>query len=76
MVKDIIIKATVSTTALLEEHIAVLKAVADELLEKETITLDDIDRIIREQNGEAAGGTEANETVADAEERKDHSADA
>ncbi|WP_446012040.1 ATP-dependent zinc metalloprotease FtsH [Candidatus Electrothrix sp.] len=76
VVKDIIIKATVSTTALLEEHIAVLKAVADELLEKETITLDDIDRIIREQNGEAAGGTEANETVADAEERKDHSADA
>jgi len=52
VVKDIIVKATVSTTALLEKHVEVLKAVADELLEKETITLDDIDRIIKELDGE------------------------
>ncbi|MCI5222662.1 MAG: ATP-dependent zinc metalloprotease FtsH, partial [Candidatus Electrothrix sp. AR4] len=48
VVKKIILDATASTTVLLNENIAILKAVADELLEKETITLDDIDRIIEE----------------------------
>ena len=49
VVKNIILDATTATTTLLEENIEVLKAVADELLEKETITLEDIDRIIQEQ---------------------------
>jgi cell division protease FtsH len=71
VVKDIIIKATVTSTALLEEHIEVLKAVADELLEKETITLNDIDRIIKELAGEGGDDTaEANQ------ETESHSADA
>ncbi len=74
VVKDIIVKATVSTTALLEEHIEVLKAVADELLEKETITLEDINCIIKELNPDDADNTE----VAGADDKKteDHSADA
>ncbi len=35
--------------ALLSENLEVLKTVAAELLEKETIVLDDLDRIIKEQ---------------------------
>ncbi|MCI5144242.1 MAG: ATP-dependent zinc metalloprotease FtsH, partial [Candidatus Electrothrix sp. AR3] len=46
VVKRIILDATASTTKLLEKNIDILKAVADELLEKETITLEDIDRAI------------------------------
>lgn len=46
-VKDIVLNASDSVTRLLQENIDILKAVADELLEKETIMLDDIDRIIQ-----------------------------
>ncbi|CAK8715542.1 ATP-dependent zinc metalloprotease FtsH [Candidatus Electrothrix laxa] len=53
VVKNIIVDATTATTKLLEENIAILKAVADELLEKETITLEDIDRIIQELKDKA-----------------------
>lgn len=52
VVKQIIMNATVVTTKLLEENIEILKGVADELLEKETITLEDIECIIAEKNGE------------------------
>ncbi|MCI5113720.1 MAG: ATP-dependent metallopeptidase FtsH/Yme1/Tma family protein [Candidatus Electrothrix sp. LOE1_4_5] len=48
VVKKIILDAISVTTTLLEENIDILKAVAEELLEKETIALDDIDRIIEE----------------------------
>ncbi len=48
VVKNIIMDANATVTALLEENIELLKAVAEELLEKETITLEDIDRIIEE----------------------------
>ncbi|MCI5121043.1 MAG: ATP-dependent zinc metalloprotease FtsH, partial [Candidatus Electrothrix sp. AUS4] len=55
VVKNIILDATAVTTKLLEENIEILKAVADELLDKETITLEDIERIIAEQRGEKEG---------------------
>ncbi len=45
-VKDIVIAANDSVTLLLQENIDILRAVADELLEKETIMLEDIDRIM------------------------------
>ncbi len=45
-VKDIVIDANNTVNTLLQENIEVLKAVADELLEKETIMLEDIDRIM------------------------------
>ncbi|MCI5133508.1 MAG: ATP-dependent metallopeptidase FtsH/Yme1/Tma family protein [Candidatus Electrothrix sp. AW2] len=48
VVKKIILDAISVTTTLLEENIDILKAVAEELLEKETIALDDIDRIIED----------------------------
>jgi cell division protease FtsH len=47
-VTKIIDEATVQTTALLIEHRDVLTRMADELLEKETIVLDDIERILAE----------------------------
>ncbi|RWX51002.1 membrane protease FtsH catalytic subunit [Candidatus Electrothrix marina] len=60
VVKNIILDATAATTILLEENIEILKAVADELLDKETITLEDIDRIMKELKDEAeAAGTAA-----------------
>ena len=60
VVKNIILDATEATTILLEENIDILKAVADELLDKETITLEDIDRIMKELKDEAeAAGTAA-----------------
>ena len=46
-VKDIVLNANDSVTLLLQENIDILRAVADELLEKETITLDDIERIMQ-----------------------------
>ncbi|XOF33522.1 MAG: ATP-dependent zinc metalloprotease FtsH [Candidatus Electrothrix sp. YB6] len=60
VVKQIILNATKVTNDLLEKNIDILKGVADELLEKETITLEDIDRIIAEleqgnQDGEKGG---------------------
>jgi cell division protease FtsH len=45
-VKDIVLNANDSVTRLLQDNIDILKAVADELLEKETIMLEDIDRIM------------------------------
>ena len=45
-VKNIIMEATQQTTALLTEHRDVLTRMAEELLEKETIVLDDIERIL------------------------------
>lgn len=62
-VKQIIINANDRVTQLLEENLDILKAIADELLERETIVLDDMERIIKELRG---GGevAEAGETVA------------
>ncbi|CAK8718045.1 ATP-dependent zinc metalloprotease FtsH [Candidatus Electronema halotolerans] len=48
VVKQIILDATAATDKLLRQNIDILQAVADELLEKETITLEDIDRVIAE----------------------------
>jgi len=45
-VKDIILKANEQVNTLLTDNIDILKAVAKELLEKETIILDDMERII------------------------------
>ncbi len=75
VVKEMILKVTVSTTVLLEKHIDVLKATADELLEKETITLEDINCIIKKLGEEDSDDTDANETAAKAQEREGHSAD-
>ena len=47
-VKNIILEATQQTTALLTEHRDVLTRMAEELLEKETIVLNDIERILAE----------------------------
>ncbi|WP_456386099.1 ATP-dependent zinc metalloprotease FtsH [Desulfolithobacter sp.] len=47
-VKKIILDASSKVELLLEENLDILKAVARELLEKETIMLEDIDRIINE----------------------------
>ncbi len=46
VVKQIVLDAIGSTTTLLEDNLDILKAVANELLDKETITLEDMDRII------------------------------
>lgn len=48
VVKNIILDAAAATDKLLRENMDILQAVADELLEKETITLEDIDRVIAE----------------------------
>ncbi|VAW41498.1 Cell division protein FtsH [hydrothermal vent metagenome] len=48
-VRKIVLDTRDRVTALLSEHLEVLKAVAAELLEKETIVLDDLDRIIEQQ---------------------------
>jgi cell division protease FtsH len=47
-VKEIILEASNKVTELLEGHRDILKRMADELLEKETIVLDDIQRILAE----------------------------
>jgi cell division protease FtsH len=47
-VKEIIMEASTKVTELLEGHLDILKRMADELLEKETIVLDDIKRILTE----------------------------
>ncbi|RUM40237.1 MAG: cell division protein FtsH [Desulfobulbus sp.] len=46
-VKDIVIDANKRVNKLLQDNLDILKAVADELLEKETIMLEDIDRIMQ-----------------------------
>jgi cell division protease FtsH len=48
VVKKVILDAAAATEKLLADNIDILKAVAGELLEKETINLEDIDRIIGE----------------------------
>lgn len=50
-VKQIILEANDRVTRLLEENRDILKAIADELLEKETIMLEDMERIIKELRG-------------------------
>ncbi len=47
-VKNIIVEATVQTTSILTENRDVLTRMAEELLEKETIVLDDIEQILAE----------------------------
>ncbi|MBM9536955.1 ATP-dependent zinc metalloprotease FtsH [Desulfobulbus alkaliphilus] len=61
-VKQIIFEATEKVTNLLQENMAILKAIASELLEKETIVLDDIDRIIAEHRGEPVVKSSSEET--------------
>jgi cell division protease FtsH len=51
-VKKIVVEANDKVTRLLEENRDILKAIADELLERETIILDDMDRIIAKLRGE------------------------
>ena len=62
-VKQIIINANDRVTQLLEENLDILKAIADELLERETIVLDDMERIIKELRG-GGEAAEVAETVA------------
>ena len=52
-VKQIIIEANDKVTRLLQDNMDILKALADELLERETIILDDMERIIATLRGEA-----------------------
>lgn len=52
-VKDIIIEAISRVEEMLKDHQDVLKRMADELLEKETIILEDIEEIIKELRPEA-----------------------
>ncbi|WP_028318130.1 ATP-dependent zinc metalloprotease FtsH [Desulfobulbus elongatus] len=54
-VKQIIVEANDKVTRLLQENMDILKAIADELLERETIMLEDMDRIIANLRGEPAG---------------------
>ncbi len=61
-VKQIIVEANDKVTRMLEENRDILKAIADELLEKETIILEDMDRIINELRG-----TQSEETAEPAE---------
>ena len=61
-VKKIVVEANDNVTRLLQDNMDILKALADELLERETIVLEDMDRIIAslrdEQSGEKAEATE------------------
>jgi len=65
-VKKIVVEANDTVTRLLQDNMDILKALADELLERETIVLEDMDRIITslrdEQSGEKAETTETVET--------------
>ncbi len=62
-VKKIVVEANDKVTRLLEENRDILNALADELLEKETIILDDMDRIIAGLRGQQVG-EQAEETAA------------
>ena len=67
-VKEIVLRANDSVTLLLQENIDVLRLVADELLEKETIMLEDIDRIIENlKEGKKPGDPVAAEQLKPAE---------
>ena len=70
-VKQIIVEANDKVTRLLEENRDILTAIAAELLERETIMLEDIDRIIAQRregapgsNDEAAAAAETDEATA------------
>ncbi|NLB07595.1 MAG: ATP-dependent zinc metalloprotease FtsH, partial [Desulfobulbaceae bacterium] len=65
-VKQIIVEANDKVTRLLEENRDILKAIAAELLERETIVLEDIDTIIAQRRG-GEGQKPDGETVAAAE---------
>jgi cell division protease FtsH len=65
VVKQIILDAIGSTTTLLEDNLEILKAVAKELLDKETITLADMDRIIDNLKEGKDPGEPRPEAVAD-----------
>lgn len=60
-VKQIIMDANERVTQILTDNMDVLKAVAEELLEKETIMLEDMDRIITELRGEEPSVEEGDE---------------
>jgi cell division protease FtsH len=72
-VKEIIIEASDKVTSLLEEHRDVLDRMAEELLEKETIVLEDITRILAElrpeQYAAAEKGAEQSEPTSPAAAR-------
>ncbi len=65
-VKKIILDANDRVTQLLSDNIDILRAVAAELLEKETIVLDDLDRIIEEHRGGQGAEEEKEPEPADA----------
>ena len=65
-VKQIIVEANDKVTRLLEENRDILTAIAAELLERETIVLEDIDTIIAQRRG-GEGQKPDGETVAAAE---------
>jgi len=62
-VRKIVLDTRDRVNSLLSEHLEVLKAVAAELLDKETIVLDDIDRIIEKQNEKKEEAASAKEPV-------------
>ena len=64
-VKKIVVEANDKVTLLLEENLDLLKAIAAELLEKETIVLEDIDRIIDQRH---SGGQESVEEAVETAE--------
>jgi cell division protease FtsH len=60
-VKQIVVEANDKVTRLLQDNMDILKAIADELLERETIVLDDMDRIIAELRGGEKGQEQVEE---------------
>ncbi|MDR2550196.1 MAG: ATP-dependent zinc metalloprotease FtsH [Desulfobulbus sp.] len=61
-VKQIVVEAHDKVTRLLQENMDILRAIADELLERETIMLEDMDRIIAELRDNKVEG-QAEETA-------------
>ena len=57
-VKHIIVEANDKVTRMLQDNMDILKAIASELLEKETIMLEDMDRIIGQLRHEATTQSE------------------
>ena len=66
-VKEIILDASDKVTTLLEDNVDILKRMADELLEKETIVLEDIERIVAELRPEEHARQQAEKAEAEAE---------
>ncbi len=62
-VRQLIVEANDKVTRLLQDNMDILKAIADELLERETIVLDDLDRIIAEHRGGAKSEAVAEEST-------------